>query len=75
MTDQKSLKFVYKPEVLDKVGLSYPTIWQRMRDGTFPAARDIGGKTAWLESEIDDWMMRRPLRKYKPRGDAQRVKA
>jgi len=58
-------RFVFKPEVLDRVGVSYPTIWQWMRTGTFPASREVGGKVAWLESEIDDWMATRPLRKYK----------
>ena len=58
-------RFVFKPEVLDRVGVSYVTIWQWMRTGTFPASREVGGKVAWLESEIDEWMVTRPLRKYK----------
>jgi prophage regulatory protein len=58
-------RFVFKPEVLDRVGVSYVSIWQWMRTGAFPASREVGGKVAWLESEIDEWMATRPLRKYK----------
>jgi prophage regulatory protein len=58
-------RFVFKPEVLDRVGVSYVTIWQWMRAGTFPASREVGGKVAWLESEIDRWIATRPARQYK----------
>ena len=58
-------RFVFKPEVLDRVGVSYVSIWQWMREGKFPCSREVGGKVAWLESEIDEWMETRPLRKYK----------
>ena len=60
-------RFEFKPEVLDRVGVSYVTIWQWMRTGTFPASREVGGKVAWLESDIDEWMLSRPLRNYKSR--------
>ncbi|SRR6266404_3976325 len=62
---RKQSRFVFKPEVLDRVGVSYVTIWQWMREGKFPCSREVGGKVAWLESEIDEWMATRPLRKYK----------
>ena len=58
-------RFIGKQEVLDRIGVSYPTIWQWMRDGKFPRSRDLGGKTKWLESEIDDWIANRPLRRLK----------
>ncbi|MBR1155638.1 AlpA family transcriptional regulator [Bradyrhizobium sp. JYMT SZCCT0428] len=58
-------RFVFKPEVLDRVGVSYVCIWQWMRAGKFPRSREVGGKVAWLESEIDEWMVTRPLRSYK----------
>ena len=29
-------RFLTKPEVLGRVGASYPSIWQWMRDGKFP---------------------------------------
>jgi predicted DNA-binding transcriptional regulator AlpA len=62
---QKPQRLIYKPEMLDRVGLSYPCIWQWMREGKFPMVREAGGKSAWLESEIDTWIANRPPRKYK----------
>jgi predicted DNA-binding transcriptional regulator AlpA len=67
--DQKPLRFIYKAELLDRVGMSYPQIWAWMRDGRFPMSRSVAGKVAWIEREIDDWMMSRPHRQYKPADD------
>ena len=51
-------------EVLEIVPLSYPTIWLRMRAGTFPRSVQIGegqfGRVAWWESEIEEWLKTRP---------------
>jgi predicted DNA-binding transcriptional regulator AlpA len=33
-----------------------------MREGRFPRARIIGGKSAWLESEIDQFLTDLPVR-------------
>ncbi len=63
-------RLLSKAEVLDKVGLSFPTLWGRMRDGTFPRARDLGGKSCWLESEVSAWIAALPVRRYKGDGDA-----
>lgn len=63
-TENKS-RFVFKPEVLDRTGVTYVTIWHWMRAGTFPRSREVGGKTAWLESEIDAWIANRPIRRLK----------
>ena len=65
ITAKKSPKLVYKPEVLERVGKTYPTLWQWMREGKFPMSREVGGSTAWLESEIDAWIEARPQRQYK----------
>jgi len=61
----KKPRLVSKPEVCDRVGKTFPTIWLWMREGKFPLARDCGGKPAWLESEIDQWIESRPKRQYK----------
>jgi predicted DNA-binding transcriptional regulator AlpA len=61
----KKPRLVSKPEVCDRVGRTFQTIWLWMKRGDFPAARDLGGQPAWLESEIDEWINSRPLRKYK----------
>jgi prophage regulatory protein len=62
-------RLISKPEVLDRVGVSFPTVWKWMREGDFPRSRDLGGKTCWLASEIDEWILSRPVRKYKAAGD------
>ncbi len=37
-----------------------------MRNGKFPSARDLGGRPAWIEREVEDWITKRPKREYKP---------
>jgi prophage regulatory protein len=68
-TEQPPLtkRFIFKGEVLERVGVSGVCLWRWMRDGKFPVARSVGGRMAWLESEIDEWMESRPLRNYKSR--------
>jgi predicted DNA-binding transcriptional regulator AlpA len=58
-------RFIFRPEVIDRVGVAYVTIWQWMRTGQFPVCRDVGGKAAWLEADVDNWIASRPLRKHK----------
>jgi predicted DNA-binding transcriptional regulator AlpA len=61
-------RFIDKKQVVERVGVSYPTIWKWMRAGTFPRARVIGEKSVWLENEISTWMNTRPLRHLKDDG-------
>ena len=62
------------PRLLDRhqvcalANASYPTIWSRMRAGTFPRSRVVGGKSMSLLSEIEAWMASLPVRRLK--GDA-----
>jgi predicted DNA-binding transcriptional regulator AlpA len=63
--DAKPARLIGRPEVLDRTGLSYQSIWNSMRAGTFPPARAAGGKSLWLESEIEEWIAARPKRQYK----------
>ena len=58
-------RFIGKPEMLDRVAASYPTVWQWMRDGKFPRSRELGGKAVWLEHEIEHWITTRPVRPLK----------
>ena len=58
-------RIVSKPEVLDRVGVTYPTLWAWMREGKFPRSRALGGKSCWLESEIEEWITSRPVRRLK----------
>ena len=67
--DVAGARLLSRREMLDRVSLSYPTVWQRMRDGKFPRGRDNGGKIVWVESEIADWIAKLPVKKLK--GDRE----
>jgi predicted DNA-binding transcriptional regulator AlpA len=67
----KTSRFIDRKEVLARVPVTYVTLWNWMRDGTFPRSRAIGGKSAWLESEIEHWITSSPVRALK--GDAPAV--
>ena len=47
-------KILRKPSVLDRTGWSGPTLWRRVKDGSFPPPRQIGPRAVgWLESEVE----------------------
>jgi predicted DNA-binding transcriptional regulator AlpA len=63
-------RLLSKGEVLDKIGLTYPSIWKLMREGAFPRAVVIGGgKNFWLEHEIDEYIAKLPRRRLKGQDD------
>jgi predicted DNA-binding transcriptional regulator AlpA len=66
-----AIRLISKPEVLDRVGVTYPTLWSWMREGKFPRSRQLGGKAAWVESEIEAWITALPVRRLK--GDGERA--
>jgi predicted DNA-binding transcriptional regulator AlpA len=59
-------KLLTRAEVLQRVPVTFPTIWAWMREGKFPSARHMGVKTFWLESEVSAWIRGLPFREYKP---------
>ena len=69
-------RLLSKQEVLDIVPLSYPTLWQRMRLGTFPRSVRLGdgpfAKVAWRESDIKAWLEKLPVQPLK--GDKPKRK-
>jgi predicted DNA-binding transcriptional regulator AlpA len=68
-TTKKPARLLSRREVCDRVGVSYPTIWAWMRADKFPRSREIGGKIAWVESEIDTWITNLPVVRLK--GDVE----
>jgi predicted DNA-binding transcriptional regulator AlpA len=66
-------RLLSKYDVVAITGLSYPTLWQWMRDGKFPRSRIVGGKSMWLASEVNAWLAGLPVRPLK--GDAAEVAA
>jgi predicted DNA-binding transcriptional regulator AlpA len=64
------VRLLSKGEMLDKVGVTYPTIWKLMREGAFPRAVVVGGgKNFWLEHEIDEYIAKLPRRRLKGQDD------
>jgi predicted DNA-binding transcriptional regulator AlpA len=53
-------RLIDKAEVLRRVPVSFPTLWAWMRDGNFPRSKNIGGKVAWIEAEVEAWINARP---------------
>jgi len=45
------------PEVMARVGICRASIYQRMKEGTFPKSLPLGPRSVgWLEHEIDAWL-------------------
>lgn len=59
---QRSPRLIRLKEVLHLVPLCRTSIYNRMNDGTFPKARDLGGNVvAWAEQDILDWIEALPM--------------
>ena len=59
-------KLIPKRKLLKKVGLSYPTIWKLMREGSFPrAVKTTDTKICWIEAEVDSWIEALPRQRLK----------
>jgi predicted DNA-binding transcriptional regulator AlpA len=58
-------RLIGRREVLNRVPLSYPTIWSMMRAGTFPRSKQIGARIFWIEREVDAWIASLPDQTYK----------
>jgi len=71
----EGIRLISKTEVLARVGVSFPTLWLWMREGRFPLSRDLGGSSAWIESEVTDWIESLPVREYKPYSGPEPRKA
>jgi len=53
-------KIKRRPEVEAKTGLSRSTIYEKMKNGTFPKPVKLGPRAVgWLEIEIDAWICER----------------
>lgn len=61
-------QFIDRREVLRRIPVTHVTLWNWQQVGKFPRSRDIGGKSVWLEAEVEAWIRSRPIRPLK--GDA-----
>lgn len=54
------MRFLRIGEVRERIGLGRTSIYKMVNEGTFPKpVRVLGKKVAWLDSEVDEWMMDR----------------
>jgi len=60
------LQLLRRDDVLKKVGISKSTLYKLISTDGFPASIPVGGSVAWVESEIDAWIVAR----VKKRGQA-----
>jgi predicted DNA-binding transcriptional regulator AlpA len=58
-------RLLSKAEVLERVGVSYPTLWAWMRAGKFPRGVFVGAKGGWFEDELDAWFANLPRQRLK----------
>jgi predicted DNA-binding transcriptional regulator AlpA len=65
------MRLLDRKQLLEKVPMSFQKVWELMRRGEFPAAREIGTKAVWLESEVDAWVLELPKRAYKAPSETE----
>ncbi len=54
----KSIRLLRLPEVMERVGLSRSTIYDRMERGTFPKSHKISTRAVgWNEYEVNEWCL------------------
>ena len=54
---KETLAILRLKEVIQRIGLSRSTIYQRMSEGTFPESISLGDRAiGWLESDIEAWL-------------------
>jgi prophage regulatory protein len=50
-------RIIRKPELLNMIGLSDPTVWRMEKDGHFPKRLRLGGNSCgWLATEVNKWL-------------------
>ena len=49
--------FIRQKNLLGLLGFSAPTLWRKVKAGTFPKPVKLGEKmTAWRVAEVEEWM-------------------
>ena len=55
--EKERIKVIRLPEVIERVGMSKPSIYRLMREEVFPNQIRVGIRAVgWIESEIDEWL-------------------
>lgn len=55
--------FIDMKHLQSKVNLSHTQIYNRIREGKFPAGQKIGTTRIWEESEINNWIEKKQSKK------------
>ncbi|WP_279152217.1 AlpA family transcriptional regulator [Photobacterium iliopiscarium] len=59
------MRFIRLKEVMHVTGLGRSSIYNDMAEGRFPKTVSLGGRAvAWVESEVQDWMLERVSGRY-----------
>jgi prophage regulatory protein len=53
------LKLLNLLQVLARIGVSRSALYKWMAAGDFPKKVKMGSRTAWVEAEVDAWILRR----------------
>jgi len=54
---QNSITIIRRGEVERRTGLKRSTLYERIKEGTFPRPISLGGRAVgWLEIEVDGWL-------------------
>ncbi|WP_343661114.1 AlpA family transcriptional regulator [Ralstonia sp.] len=53
------MRLIRMPEVIKMVGLGKTAIYDRIKDHRFPAPIKLGRASAWVESEVQEWIAER----------------
>ena len=64
-TENNVKRFIRVPDVLNRVGFSRTTLYERIKEGNFPDRVKIGPRcVAFVESEIDEWIEESEIFQY-----------
>ena len=61
MTQPHQTRILRLPAVVELVGYSKPSIYRKIKDGSFPVPVRLGERaTGWRSTDIQDWLDARP---------------
>lgn len=56
MDVESKIRFLRKPEVLNRLGISSSTLYRWTKSGRFPQPVEVGPRIrAWIETEVDSF--------------------
>ena len=65
------IKILKLAGVEERTGKKKSSIYQAVKDGSFPEPVSLGGRArGWIEHEIDEWIETQMRKRHKPAGGA-----